>query len=228
MRRWAGLHCDAPFVHRLRGGRRTMRDEDEEDMSEVDEESDVDEDEDDDDEYDDDTENSASSAGESDSAVDEEEDGTDDEELLPESPRRSKKKASTRDELPQAVVRGGLSDMEGEGAMTSARLAPGQLLEQRDGTEAAGPSILCLDVASHISDQTKALHSMRVEGVLTDVHLACKGGAKLAAHRVVLAAASPQLRGMVQNLGAASATAEQVESETCSHLSLSLTDGYHM
>jgi len=41
---------------------------------------------------------------------------------------------------------------------------------------------------------------MRSEGVLTDVHLVCKGGAKLPAHRALLAAASPQLRSMIEHL----------------------------
>lgn len=200
--KWSGLHLEAPFVNRLRGGR-TMRDEDEEATSETDEESEVDDDQ--DDEYDDDTDNASFASDGSESA---DEDDTDDDELLPQSPRKSKK-ASSRDELPQTVV----SDTRDEGgaALTSAGArAPGQLLEQRDANEAAGPSFLSLDVSTHISEQTKALNGMRAEGVLTDVHLACKGGAKLAAHRVVLAAASPQLRDMVQNLGPASAAAEQV------------------
>ena len=53
-----------------------------------------------------------------------------------------------------------------------------------------------------------AMQAMRASGALTDVHVVCKGGAKLPAHRAILAAASTQLRAMIEQQVHAAAAAE--------------------
>jgi len=199
-------------MNRLRGGRRTMRDEDEDETSEEEDETEEDEDDEDDEESEGESEGALSET-ESETAVDEDEDDYDDEdeEELPSASPRRHKKAASRDELPRTVRSS--TERHALTTATGAQLAPGQLLEPRDGSEPAGPIILTLDAPAHVSEQTKALQSMRRDNVLTDVHVVCKSGAKLPAHRVLLAAASPQLRGMLQALAPAAAP-EQPESKT--------------
>jgi len=186
------------LVHRLRGGRRTMRDDDED-------EDDVDEDDedlegDDDDDVDEDDEDD-----EDDIELDPLDEDEDDEEL-PESPRR-KTKSSSRDELPRTV-----QNAMDDGPV--AALRDNAQPEHRDAVVAAGASVLSLDVRDHLGSLTESLKTMRSTGALTDLHLVCKGGAKLPAHRVILAAASAQLRGMIDNLTPASASTDTSDGKT--------------
>eukprot|EP00277_Geminigera_cryophila_P021284 CAMPEP_0179479750 /NCGR_PEP_ID=MMETSP0799-20121207/57933_1 /TAXON_ID=46947 /ORGANISM="Geminigera cryophila, Strain CCMP2564" /LENGTH=797 /DNA_ID=CAMNT_0021291579 /DNA_START=44 /DNA_END=2437 /DNA_ORIENTATION=+ len=208
-----GMQADSHFVHRLRGGRRTMHDEDESDEDESLSEDEVSEEESHDEEDD-----SVSDSTDSPSDVeldpldhdDDEEEEEEDEEELPESHRRHKnigRKLSKRDELPETAC----AHMHDAPMSSSHHLLKGA--EHRDAVEDGKVNMLALDAQHHVSSVTKSLQTMRSEGVLTDVHLVCKGGAKLPAHRALLAAASPQLRSMIEHLVPPPAAPEVAEKD---------------
>jgi len=200
------------FVHRLRGGRRTMRDEDESEEEEL--LSSSEEEESDDEEGESVSDSAADSASDDveldplDHDVDGEEEEEEDEEELPDSPRRHKHmKSSKRDELPKTAHH----HMHDTPVSSSRHLL--KETEQRDATEEGAVIMLSLDAEHHVSSVTKSLQTMRSDGVLTDVHIVCKGGVKLPAHRALLAAASPHLRSMLETLAATPAALEVGEKD---------------
>jgi hypothetical protein len=193
-----------------------MRDDDEgsiDDESGHDESSYDEDDEDDEDEDQDEGSSSGTSAdsysgsesdsdsGKSDVELDPMDEAESQDEDMPESPPRKQRRlkaSSRRDELPQAT-----QTMD-DGTLTS---QAGHVPELRDAA-AATVNTLTLDAPHHLLNVEGGLQSMRKAGVLTDVVLVCKGGAKLLAHRIVLAAASSKLRALVETASPAGAAAD--------------------
>jgi len=124
--------------------------------------------------------------------LDKSEDAQDEEQLL--SPRQGRSgKGSTRDELPRTDTR--MNDFD-EAVPRALQIA-----EHRDLADTAKSStMLSLDVPEHQSSMAAAMVAMRADAALTDVHVVCKDGAKIPAHRAVLAAASAHLRASITAL----------------------------
>ena len=184
------------LTQRLRGGRRKMRDESE---SESEEEEDT---QSSGSEEDSETSASASASTSADEASSDpndidldpiDDDYSEDQEMREPSRRRraASSRTSRRDELPQVID----DDMSEE--TDTLATTPGRLPELRDAADAA-PATIMFDAQHHVDAVTKSMQSMRKAGAFTDMVVVCKGGAKLPAHKVVLAAASAHLRAMIE------------------------------
>eukprot|EP00960_Hanusia_phi_P076885 768626-Hanusia_phi.AAC.3 len=74
--------------------------------------------------------------------------------------------------------------------------------ETRDETEAEGQNILTISSEGHVQYLAKGLRELQEAAKFTDITVKGQGEAKIAAHKAILAAASPELRKIIEDLPA--------------------------